>query len=338
MSIAFFENKPTINDINFKNDFYLLFKSFNIENMPNLCFSGQKGSGKTTKVYALLCSILDKRVYTLKNNEIEIDKKIFKFKSSIYHLEIDCMELQNNERTFFNHYLKEYTESRNIGMDIPKIIYLINIDKVNNNSLLFLRKLIESNYQSCKYIFETSNISIIPESLKSRFLIVRIISPKRDEIELVLKDIIKKNKVKVTKKILNTIIDYDCKYKCYYDLNNIFLVLNYYIETKEILNNNFYNIIDELINIVLSKKLDFMVTVTIKSICEKIFINCYSVNELVTIILKILTEKYKNNIDICIKLSDLSVQCDCDLYNSTGKYFIHLENYFVKLILLLNNN
>jgi|SaaInlStandDraft_5_1057022.scaffolds.fasta_scaffold05037_5 DNA polymerase III delta prime subunit len=337
MSISFFEETPTINDIDFNNNFYKSFNFLNIENMPNLIFNGQKGSGKTIKIYSLLCSLLDKRVYTIKNNEIELDKRIFKFKSSIYHLEIDCIELQNNERTFFNNYLKEYIDSRNIGLDIPKIIYLINIDKINKNSLLYLRKLIESTYQSCKYIFETNNISFIPESLISRFLIIRVKSPQRDEIELVIKNIIKNNKLKITKKIINNIIDYDAKYKTYYDLNNIFLALNYYIDTKEILKNNFYSIIDELINIILLKKLNFTITKNIKTICEKIFINCYDVNELINIISKILLDKYKNNIDICFKIIELSTACDHDLCRSTGKYFIHLENYFIKLILLLNN-
>ena len=104
MSISFFEKTPTINDIDFKNNFYKSFNFLNIENMPNLIFNGQKGSGKTIKIYSLLCSLLDKRVYTIKNNEIELDKRIFKFKSSIYHLEIDCIELQNNERIFFNNF------------------------------------------------------------------------------------------------------------------------------------------------------------------------------------------------------------------------------------------
>ena len=42
-----------------------------------------------------------------------------------------------------------------------------------------LRKLIESTYQSSKYIFETNNISNIPETLLTRFFSLKYQNPKR---------------------------------------------------------------------------------------------------------------------------------------------------------------
>ena len=123
-----------------------------------ISFSSEKKSNKSwLNSNRNLCSLLDKRVYTLKNNQVEIEKKIFKFRSSIYHLEIDCLELVNNERIFFNNYLKGYCETRNIGLNLPKIIYFMNIEVIHKNSILFLRKLIESNYQSSKFIIETND-------------------------------------------------------------------------------------------------------------------------------------------------------------------------------------
>jgi hypothetical protein len=336
--ISFFEKKPKIDDIDFADDYFKTFKSFDIETIPNLVFNGHRGSGKTTKIYSLLCSLLDNKVYTLKNNEIEIEKRIFKFKSSIYHLEIDCLELLNNERIFFNQYLREYCESRNIGLDIPKIIYFINIEKIHKNSLLYLRKMIESTYQSAKYIFETTNLSMVPNTLISRFLIIRVRIPNREKIEIVMKNIIKENKIKISKSILNKIIDNDLKYRNHYDLNNIFLNFNYYIETKKLLVNNYYNTIDEIINIITSKKIDFIGTLHIKSLCEKIFINCYDANELVLCITNILMNKYNKNTSKCEEIIKLSNECHLNLQNSTGKYFIHLENYLIKLIILLQKN
>ena len=338
MNISFFEKKPNINEIDFINDYYSSYKSFELETIPNLVFNGSKGSGKTIKIYGLLATLLDKRVYTLKNNEVEIDKKVFKFRSSIYHLEIDCLELLNNERIFFNNYLKEYCDTRNIGLDLPKIIYFINIEKIHRNSLLYLRKLIESTYQSCKYIIETSNISIIPNTLISRFLIIKIKPPQRNEIENVLKNIIKENKIKISKTILNKIIDCNLKYKGYYDLNNIFLNFNYYTETKKLIINNYHKVIDEIISIVTSKKINFTGALHIKSLCEKIFINCYDANDLVLCVTNVLLNKYNKDNNKCENIIKLSTECDINLYNSTGKYFIHLENFIIKLIVLLQNN
>ena len=203
---------------------------------------------------------------------------------------------------------------------------------------MYLRKVIENNYQIAKFIFETTNISSITNTLISRFLTIRIKSPPRENIELVLKKIIKENKYKISKSILNKIIDNDIKYKNHHDLNNIFLNFYYYIETKKILINNFYNTIDELISIVTSKKVEFIGVIHIKSICEKIFINCYDVNELVMCIANILLNKYKDNIPVCENLIIVSNECTMNLKSSTGKYFIHLENYIIKLIILLQKN
>lgn len=337
MNFNIFEKKPNLDEIDFKNKVIYSFKVLDIEQLNNCIFVGKKGCGKTTQIYALLCSILDKRVYNLKNNEVELEKRIFKFKSSIYHLEIDCLELLNNERIFFNNYLKEYIDARNIGLDIPKIIYFINLEKLSKISLLYLRKLIEKNYHACKFIIETSNLSLIPVSLTSRFLTLRIPVPKRKDIEIILKNIIKQKKIKITKVNLNKIIDNDLKYKNYHDLNNIFISLEYYKEKKELINNNFYNTIDEIINIIYDKKIDFNNMINIKNICEKIFINCYDINELLNCIYFILIDKNKNDIDLVYKIIDESLKSNINIFNSTGKFFIHLENYIIKLIILINN-
>ena len=337
MDISFFEEKPNISDIDFKNQYFSRLVNFDIESTPNFIFYGNKGSGKTTKIYAFLCSMLDKRVYTLKNNEIEVEKRVFKYKSSIYHLEIDALELVNNERIFFHNYLKGYCETRNIGLNIPKIILILNFEKINKNSLLMLRKLIESTYQSAKYIFETNNISNIPETLLTRFFTFRVKNPDRNEIEIVLKSLIKKNKIKISKTNLNKIIDYDSNYNYSYDLNNIFIAFNYYIKTNKILNNNYHNVICEIVGLILDKNLNFNNLSKLKNICEKIFINCYNPHNLVCNISKILCDKFKNNYELCINIVKLSCDCDINLSKSTGKYFIHLENYIVKLILLINN-
>jgi DNA polymerase III delta prime subunit len=340
MEFSFFEKKPSILDIDFKIKYYNNLVNFDIETMPNLIFYGNKGSGKTLKIYAFLCSLLCEKVYNLKYNEIEIEKRIFKFKSSIYHLEIDALELLNNERLFFQNYLKEYCDSRNIGLNIPKIIIILNFDKINRTSLLMLRKLIESNYMKTKYIFETSNMSSIPESLITRFLTLRIKSPSREEIEKVLNSIIKKKRITIPKKILNSIIDFDKNYKIYYDLNNIFNAFNYYLSTKELLVDNYHKIIDEIINIIVNSKnkKNFETISDLKAICEKIFINCYDTCDLVNSINNILIQKFIKNESLVISILDLSCKANINLSKSTGKYFIHLENYFVKLIVFIHNS
>jgi DNA polymerase III delta prime subunit len=332
MDISIIKDEPNLEDLDLVNKKLIYFKSLNINNLPNLLFKGVSGSGKTTQINALLCTLLDKRIYQLTNRKVEIDKKEFKFLSSIFHLEIDICDFIGNERIFFNHYLKDYISSMNIGFGIPKIIYIKNIDKLSNQVLLYFRKFIENYSKTAKFIFEVKNINILPEPLISRFLIFFIKSPTRDEILICINNQLKKNKIKISKSIVLKILDTEIKYNIYYNLKNIFIQINYYLLTNEILNNNFYHLIDQIIKIVNNKNINFKSLFLLKSYLEKIFINCYDCNELIYSVNYILSKKNKDNENYIITLNSLTIQCENDLSKSTGKYFIHLEKYFLKII------
>ena len=70
MDISFFEKKPKIEDVEFEHKLYKNLKYYDIDSIPNFIFHGNKGCGKSIRIYAFLCSILDEKVYTLKNNEV----------------------------------------------------------------------------------------------------------------------------------------------------------------------------------------------------------------------------------------------------------------------------
>lgn len=332
MDISIIKDEPNLEDLDLVNKKLIYFKSLNINDLPNLLFKGVSGSGKTTQINALLCTLLDKRIYKLTNRKVEIDKKEFKFLSSIFHLEIDICDFIGNEKIFFNYYLKDYISSMNIGFEIPKIIYIKNIDKLSNQVLLYFRKFIENYSKTAKFIFEVKNINILPEPLISRFLIFFIKSPTRDEILTCINSQLKKNKIKISKSIVLKILDTEIRYNIYYNLKNIFIQLNYYIFTNEILNNNFYDLIDHIIKIVNNKNINFKSLFLLKSYLEKIFINCYDCNHLIYSVNYILSKKNKDNENYIIKLNSLTIDCENDLSKSTGKYIIHLEKYFLKII------
>ena len=60
MNISFFDDRPTINELDFKLDILERFKNCKIDELANLIFYGPSTSGKTTKIYALLSTIFDK--------------------------------------------------------------------------------------------------------------------------------------------------------------------------------------------------------------------------------------------------------------------------------------
>lgn len=337
MSINILNKNPNLDDLEIKSPLLYAYKNIHIEFLQNLIFNGVKSSGKTTQIYALLCSLFDKKVYHLKHIEIEIEKKIFKFRSSIYHIEIDCIELLNNERFFFNHYLKEYIESRNIGLDIPKIILMTNVEKIGIQSFLYLRKIIENNYKSCRFLLETSKLNYLPEFIKSRFFIIRITPPKKEELINYTQKYLVEKKKKINKTIFNKILNIELYYNGYYHFFNIINGINYYLETKKLIHNQYYELIDNLIKIIFSKNFTMNQIFKIKALLEKAFINCYDFSDILCKINYLLVRKVKNNFNLINKINKITIDCDYSLNHCTGKYFIHLENYIIQIIILVHN-
>ena len=337
MGINILNKKPNFDDLNIKNKLLSGFKNLHIDSIPNLIFNGVKSSGKTTQIYGLLCSLFDNKVYNLKHNSVEIEKKSFRFRSSIYHLEIDCIELLNNERLFFSNYLKEYVETRNIGLDIPKIIVMTNVEKLSTQCFLFLRKIIENNYKSCRFLFETSKLCCIPESIVSRFYIIRVRPPTKDELNRYIHCALIEQKRKLSKTILNKIINKEIYYHGYCHFFNIINGIDYYLVTNQIIQNQYYEFIDELMKIIFIKNINMYQIIKIKSLLEKAFINCYDFNDIVQKINHLLSKKLFNQDDLLYKLNKKTIECDYALNHCTGKYFIHLENYIIQLIILIHN-
>ena len=190
MNISFFDDKPTLDDLDFKIDFLKNIRKdeFVVDNLINMLFYGIPTCGKTTKIYAFLAYILDKKVYDLKNIEYEEDRKTMIYKASIYHIEINPLTLASNEKLFIHSFLKSYVQTKNIGLNIPKIVLIKNADMLSNVSKMALRKIIEKTSITAKFILEVSNLSNIPSPILSRFMLIRVSMPKIEDIKLCLKN------------------------------------------------------------------------------------------------------------------------------------------------------
>ena len=84
MNISFFEDKPLVKDLDFNNKLIENISNWNVNDLINLVIYGRSATGKTTQIYALLASILDKKVYDLKNVVFEEDRKVINYKSSVF--------------------------------------------------------------------------------------------------------------------------------------------------------------------------------------------------------------------------------------------------------------
>ena len=323
-----------INDIDFKLDILKNFNNFRLEELNNLLFYGIAGCGKTIKIYSLLATILDKRVYDLKNINFEEDKKIMTYKSSIYHIEIDKFNLGSNEKLFINSFLKNYTETKNIGLDLPKIILIKNVNLFSKQSQLALRKIVDLNYKTSKFIFEISNLSNLISPLKSRFLIIRIPMPSILEVKDCIKNYSIRKGFTIKDDIIDNIINDSSKISININLKKIFGFLRFYLLTGTPFIFLYYNSFFQILEIILNKKISMVSINKIREIVNEMYINLIPMEDLLIFLFNKLLDKFSNNLVILTDLINLTVKCDLNLKKG-NKECIHLEYYIISVIDLI---
>ena len=340
MHISFFEEKPILTDLDFTLDQLLKYKNGNIDlnMMNNLLFYGPKGSGKTTKIYALLASLFDTKVYDLKNLVHEHDKKTMNYKGSIYHIEINPLDLITNEKVFIQTFLKTYIETRNIGLDIPKIIIIKEANNLSAQSQMALRRMIEKNYMSAKFIFEITSLSNFSEPLISRCLLFRVPLPKIDDIKICLKKNIIKNGI-TNQDYIEDIVDYIVKESMLIDRNinlkKIFGFYRYFIATRERFKFIYYDKINEIFDYVCSKRISFINLKKIRDIIHELYINTVPMDEIINFIFYKTLEKFGDkNENLREELIKITVDCD-KLLKKGNKECLHVERYAISVIDLL---
>jgi hypothetical protein len=335
-NISFFEDRPTLDELDFKIDILTKFKNINIELLPNLLFYGYNACGKTTQIYAFLASLLDKKVYDLKNNVYEEDRKTLNYKSSIYHIEINATGLGSNEKIFIQSLLKSYVETRNIGLGIPKIVLIKNANNLSSQAQLALRRIIEKNYYTTKFIFEVSSISNFLEPIISRCLLIRISVPNIDAVRTCLKRISEKDNIIISDDQINLIITESNKVDLYINLKKIFGFYRYFITT----NNNFkffyYDKFNEILKFIITKKFLYSSLLKIREIINEMYINTVCMAELLMFLYNKLMIIYKDDTYIMNNIIKITTECDL-LLKKGNKECIHLELYVVSIIDLLQN-
>lgn len=334
MYLSIFDDKPNLDEIDFPHIYLKKYSLLNLDNLNNLIFCGLKGSGKTIKIYAFLCSLLNKKVYDLKKQTFECDNKCVQYKTSIYHIEIDALELLTGERIFFNNFLKEYCETRNIGLNLPKIIYIKNAEHLNKLSFLFLRKLIEKSYLTCRFIFEITSASSVPGPLLSRFFIIRIHMPSQTDILSCLKNYLYRKEKNIEEEVLNQLIEKSKKTN-QYNLKNIFGMVRYYLVTGKYFEFFYNQYQNKILDTIFNKNLNMNEIYSLKGIIEDMFVNLIDSTELISflnyqIFNKLDELKIQHN-DLKCELIQIALKHDLNIKKG-NKEFVHVLNYIIDVI------
>jgi DNA polymerase III delta prime subunit len=201
-----------------------------------------------------------------------------------------------------------------------------------------LRRMIEKNYYSAKFIFEVSSLSNFTEPLVSRCLLFRISLPKVDDVKKCLtKNFIKNNITDL--KIINEEIDYIIKESVLIDnninLKRVFGFFRYFITTQKKFKLLYYQKLDEIFEYICNKRISFINLKKIRDIIHELYINTVSMSEVINYIFFKTINKYidKNN-NFKEELLRITVNCD-KLLKKGNKECLHAERYIICIIDLL---
>ena len=145
--------------------------SNNYKDIPHIVFYGPHGSGKKTRIMALLNDIYNETVYTTKMKEYEFKKKkTYQVKYSNYHNEINPSIHKVNDFDVLNNYIKLLSSSQNvINKNNLKTLVIYNLDELSDKTQYSLRRIMEIHSAHIKIIFTANNISNICNAIKRKY-------------------------------------------------------------------------------------------------------------------------------------------------------------------------
>ena len=336
MNISLFDDKPTLLDLEIKSEILCKLSCIKIEELLNLVIHGNNGVGKTTQIYAFLATILDKRIYDLKNIYFEEDKKAVSYKSSLYHIEIDAVSLGSNEKFFMQNFLKSYIETKNVGLNIFKIVLIKNGHLLSKQTQLSLRKTIESSSLTTRFIFEVSNLSNFSQALISRSVLIRIPTPSFEMVKSCLISYSNKKKYEISELSIDEIIKDSCKLDYYINLKRVFGFYRYFLFTKKKFKFIYYEKFEDIYNYIINKKISFINLQKIRDLVNELYIDLIQMKDL---LLFLFNKFYDSNLDnpkFIYKLLEITVDCDINL-NKGNKECLHLEYYIIYIVNLIHD-
>jgi len=137
-------------------------------------------------------------------------------------------------------FIKETSVTKTINNKY-KIICLYNFDYISHYYQLTLRRIIEKHSNTVRYIITTTNINAIIETIRSRFITLRIPNITESHLKTCLNDILSKHDTKITPKKLEKYVNHFNN-----DLINCLLNLNLINTEKQY--KGHYTYVNDIIN------------------------------------------------------------------------------------------
>jgi DNA polymerase III delta prime subunit len=185
---------------------YLLKSLIEIDNL-NILFIGNIGCGKTTYINTLIREYYRSHNYqNYKDNILEINS------------------LKDQGINFYRNDVKIFNQTCSLIKNKKKLVILDDIDTINEQSQQVFRNYIDKYSHNVNFIASCTNSQKVIDSLQSRFIIIKIKQPTKDNLKLIL------NKIKINE---NIIMDTNVEdYIINLCNNNIKLLINYLEKIK----------------------------------------------------------------------------------------------------------
>lgn len=161
---------------------------------PHTLFYGPSGSGKKTRILALLRALygpgvekikIDARTFVTSSNR----KLEFNIVSSIYHLEITPSDVGSYDRVVIQELLKEVAQTQQVDQSARqrfKVVVINEADSLSRDAQAALRRTMEKYSANVRLILLATTTSSIIAPIRSRTLLIRVPAPTVQEIESVL--------------------------------------------------------------------------------------------------------------------------------------------------------
>ena len=303
--------------------------------IPHIIFHGVPGAGKKTMINIFLKMIYGDEISKLYTTSYSITGSGNKTKketvqNSDHHIIINPTST-NFDRYLVHEIIKGYAGSKTIELTLNpnskfKTIQISNLDRLSHSAQTSLRRMIEVNASTCRFIMWCDNLSNVIGPLKSRCVCIRIPNPSKSELFAYLTYIAIKKKFNPEFKKIIDIVDMS---------NNNIKTALWYLQLY-MTGYNYTTTYDTAIKLIvkLIMSCDLKNIEEIRDIFFNIWITNYEGTKIIKDVLKTLINSNKLNeeciINIILKTSEIE-------YNMMRgrREIIHFDSFVVNVMKLI---
>lgn len=283
-------------------EYYIQEKSF-----PNILITGLPGSGKKTIIDLFVNKYLENNI---KSHYLEIIGSLHKSKSIIVETNKESVKKTDRYIPHINSFIKKSV----INKELNKIIAIHDFEYMISDTQKYLRKIMESNNNSVRFILSAGSLDSIIESIQSRCVIYKLEPPNTNQMLSIVEKIKNYHNLDISTEVLNELVVHSSG-DIRFAINHLQLIS----QCTNITVNQLYEITNmppiSYVENIYKCCINRMDKEAIKMV-DSMINNGYSVVDLLHIFLKILINT--NTIDQNTKIKYITILGDFFLINETS--------------------